>query len=472
MTLFLKIFLWFWGAMACLGLALLLLQITTQDDLVLPPRRGLMSDALGGYGRLAVRIYKKDGEAGLFKYLRTVKVRSQVTAFLLTPDGRQLGPGRAPTEMRDLALTAQKLAEDGSEDPQFSLSSLNVAAAQPVHDTDGIYVLSGFMRRGLITATRSEPSVRLLRISVVLLTTGLVCFALARYLSKPVSRVRQAARRIARGDLTARASNTPSRGKDELSGLTRDFDAMAERLEALVTAQTRLLGDVSHELRSPLARLNLALELARRGEGTKKAAALDRIERESLRLEELIKELLTLSRLESGLRLDEGAPPVDLAQLCKDIAGDANFEAAQQEVQVVLESGVDLAPVRGDAELLHRAIENVARNAVRHSPPGGKVEMKLDRDNEHWTLAIQDQGTGVPEADLASIFMPFYRVESARERSINESGTGLGLAIADRATRAHGGRIEAHNAAEGGLVVQISLPALPTKSAGIGPVMQ
>ena len=447
--------------MACLGLALLALQLTMQDDLVLPPRQGMMSDALGGYGRLAVRIYKQDGENGLRNYLLKLQFKSHINAYLFLPDGRVFGPRgtrRAPADVRAVAIDVQASARTGLSDPKFALSSLNVVGAQPVPQNDGIYVLAGSLPRWMVAATRVDLGVRFLRVVVVLLITGLVCFALARYLATPVTRVRRAAQQIARGDLTARAAEKQARGRDELSGLTRDFDAMAERLEALVTAQTRLLGDVSHELRSPLARMNLALELARRGDATKKDAALDRIQRESARLEELIAELLTLSRLETGLKLREGVPLVNVAELARDVAADADFEAARRQVRVTLSTELESAPVRGDSELLRRAIENVARNAVRHTDEGSTVEMTLDREGDCWTLSIHDHGPGVPETEMASIFQPFYRVESARERSINENGTGLGLAIADRAARAHGGRIGARNALGGGLIVQIDLP--------------
>ena len=231
-------------------------------------------------------------------------------------------------------------------------------------------------------------------------------------------------------------------------------------MQSLVTAQNRLLSDVSHELRSPLARMNLALELARRGDEAKKQNAIERIARESARLDVLIGELLTLSRLENGLRAETLDNAVDIAAIAREVEEDAQFEAqnAGRGVKVTFSGPEEGLIVRGDPELLHRAIENVTRNALRHTGDDSTVALELNVDGPNIVLTVADGGPGVPTDELDSIFRPFYRVEGARDRPDGGSGTGLGLAIAQRALAAHGGTISATNRPEGGLLVRLSLP--------------
>jgi len=233
---------------------------------------------------------------------------------------------------------------------------------------------------------------------------------------------------------------------------------MAARLEDLLARQRQLLRDISHELRSPLARLSVALGLARRGVTPEADLALDRIEREAGRLNELIGQLLELTRLESEPG-PHNAVPVPLAPLLREIAVDAGFEFADRDrrVEVVV---ADDACVLGSPELLHRALENVVRNAVRYTRDGSQVEVTVARvpgAPPSVRIEVRDHGPGVPAAALQDIFRPFYRVGDARERATG--GAGLGLAIAERAIRLHGGHISAANAADGGLCVTINLPA-------------
>jgi signal transduction histidine kinase len=469
MSLFLKIFLWFWGAMAIMALSLVAVQITVQDDLVVQPRRGLMADALAGYGRIAVEHYETGGDPALQKYLKTIEARARVKAYLFDPTLQQCGDTRgrwnAPADVRDLVIKTHDLSIQygGLSTAQFELSQARVMAAQPVISTRGTYVFAGAMSRNLLAATRDEPETQLLRVISVFLITGLFCYGLARYLAAPVGKIRSAAQKIAKGDLSARVEpNRFPRGLDELTVLARDFDAMAERMESLVAAQSRLLGDVSHELRSPLTRLGLALELARRGDETKRAAAFERIEREAIRLDALIGELLTLSRLENGLRAESLSRLVDLSAIASEVAADADFEAqnAGRGVRVSFSGPKENVPLRGDAELLRRALENVARNAARHTDENTTVETSLRVTKEGVVWTARDHGPGVPEEELNDIFRPFYRVEGARERAEFDRGTGLGLAIAERAASAHGGTIKAKNAEGGGLEVEVSLPTV------------
>jgi two-component system sensor histidine kinase CpxA len=234
---------------------------------------------------------------------------------------------------------------------------------------------------------------------------------------------------------------------------------MAERIEALVDAQQRLLRDISHELRSPLARLNVALELARQRSGGNPGNALDRIERESERLNELISELLTLTLLESGTeKIDK--TPIDLEDLIESIVEDSNFEARDRNRLVKIITSRKIL-VNGSEEMLRRAIENVIRNAIRYTGESTAVEVGLlvqETDGQQVAvIRVRDRGPGVPEAALSQMFKPFYRVEDDRGRLTG--GTGIGLAITERSVQLHGGTIMVSNATDGGLVVEMLLPA-------------
>jgi signal transduction histidine kinase len=228
---------------------------------------------------------------------------------------------------------------------------------------------------------------------------------------------------------------------------------MAEKFETLITSPRRLLGDISHELRSPLARLNVALELARQRAGEEASGALQRIQREAENLNEMIGQLLALTRLEGEA---EGVNKIsfDLAQLILDIVDDADYEARNRNRSVRLEAP-EACPLLGNEQLLRRAIENVVRNAVQYTAEATTVEVKLVCGVQT-TVTVRDHGSGVPAEVLDKLFRPFYRVDEARDR--NSGGTGLGLAIAERAVRLHGGTVEAANVATGGLAVTIILP--------------
>ena len=289
-------------------------------------------------------------------------------------------------------------------------------------------------------------------------TIGPVCFGDASRASSFsgahifVVALRAATQRLASGDLSARVSETNR--QDELADLGRDFNQMASRIEALMKSQQRLVGDVSHELRSPLARLSVALELARLKAGTEAAPELDRIERETERLNELIGQLLTLAKMESGV----SAPPmttVVLAELVQEIVADAGFEAAARNREVRL-LRCDNCQMEGSPELLRRAIENVVRNAVRYTAEASAVEVKLERDGNQAIISVRDFGKGVPDASLSQLFEPFYRVADARDRQTG--GIGLGLAITKSAIQLHGGQVSAVNADGGGVVITLALP--------------
>ena len=277
---------------------------------------------------------------------------------------------------------------------------------------------------------------------------------LAWYFSRPIRALRDAFEAAAGGDLAPRFTTPAGVRGDELTDLGRDFDSMSAQLRSLMEGQRRLLHDVSHELRSPLARLQAAIGLAHQ-QPDKIAASLERIERESVRMDKLVGELLTLSRLEAAPVLP-AQEEISIMDLIEEIVGDARFEAEQCGRSIAV-SGLAIVNVRGAPDLLWRAIENVVRNAIKHSPPNGSVGIVLSADAQFVRIAVLDRGPGVAPADLAAIFAPFFRSDPA---SNNVDGHGLGLAIAQRVVLAHGGTIGAENRAGGGLQVTIALPVL------------
>lgn len=288
------------------------------------------------------------------------------------------------------------------------------------------------------------------------LAAGLVVSAvLAAYFTRPITHLRTGFRSLSFGDLGTRL--TPSIGgrRDEIADLARDFDAMAERLQTLVGTRDRLLHDVSHELRSPLARLGVAVALARQNRELIDQT-LDRIEAESARLNLIVEDLLSLARAESDAAVEEIY--FDVGEVLQVVCADAQFEAQPRDVEVRLELSPAFAEaphgplVSGDPELLHRALENVVRNALRFTPPGKCVEVKAWIADTLIHIHISDQGPGVPAALLEQIFEPFVK------GSGDARGVGLGLAIARRAVAAHDGQLEATNMEGGGLLMRLSLP--------------
>jgi len=291
-------------------------------------------------------------------------------------------------------------------------------------------------------------------LSIFLVAGAVFCYLISSYLTKPLDRLGAAAAQIAEGRLETRVDPRLKQRQDEIAGLARNFDRMAERIDALVKGQRRLLGDVSHELRSPLARLMVALSLARRGPAEEAGENLDRIAAEARRLDALIGQLLTLSRIDCGPERETPAR-FDMANLVQEVASDADFEARASGRRVVV-TGADACTLEGFEESLRSAIENVVRNAVRYTAEGTSVEISLENLDSSAVLRVRDRGQGVPDDLRAELFRPFWRAPGQ-----SSEGAGLGLAIADRAVTLHSGSIHASNAPDGGLVVEMILPAYP-----------
>jgi signal transduction histidine kinase len=383
----------------------------------------------------ARRALDTGGPARLDEYLTRLSEYSDAEHFLTDSRGKDLVTGedrsalftraavaRRPRRWWFLPRSGQTVRVQRSDDRSFRL----ITVVRPRFSTwDSLYYF----------------------LWVPILMAGL-CYVLAVHLASPLRSLRRVLERFGRGDLAIRYHLSR---RDEIGDLARAFNRMADQIATLLSAERRLLQDVSHELRSPLARLGFAVELARTSPD--REAALGRIRKEVDRLSHLVDELLQLTRAE-GDPAARNPDQVDLGELARELVADCTLEAEANGCRLVLRDGPP-AHVMGERELLRRACENVLRNAIRHAPEGTQILIELSTREGFATIAIRDQGPGVPPESLGEIFKPFYRVEDDRDRS--SGGMGLGLAIARRAVELHQGRISARNT-NPGLSVFIELP--------------
>ena len=473
-SLFLKVFLWFWLAMTLVvGAFALVIHLTWPQREPHPPQ--FIEGVMVAYSQGAVESFEHDGAQGLDSFERHVEREAHVRARMFDASGAELASADASQDERDLSA---RVIKNGGMSSKVMHETAVEARAVNMHDGKRYAFVATLpfgprpsLPEGMPTPLLhlppgplnfllgDTPLALLARVLAAVLTAGLLCYMLARYIVSPVVKLRAVTRQLTEGDLSARVGPLMGNRHDELADMGRDFDAMAARIEALLGAQQRLLRDISHELRSPLARLGVALDLLRKRTPPEAETHLARIERESARLNEMIGQLLSLSRWETGA---EGtrARRVDLAALVREVAEDADFEARSQNRSVeVVEC--DACETVGTHALLQSAFENVVRNAVRHTPEGTAVKVSLScRENGtragEAVMRVQDRGPGVPKEALKEIFRPFYRVDDSRTRETG--GVGLGLAITERAVRLHDGTVGASNLKGGGFAVEIRLP--------------
>ena len=418
--------------------------------------------SLSVIGPAVENILEIGGEKEVVSYLRAIEKTDDQQFFLLKEGTRTFSGRPLPEGAGDLAVAARR-----SDDIQYNVSEDKITVAMPLPSPKGQGMVmmgttvrifwppafAGFLK------DEQRPFNRLpfhfplgLPLLVIVCIAAGGCYLLARSLTAPIRHLRTAVQQMTKGDFSARVV-LPRRRADELAELSRDFNTMVEQIESLLESQKRLLRDISHELRSPLTRMNLSLELARQRSDNAEPYLL-RIEKESERLNELIDQLLTLTRLEGDV---DTAPkePVCLSELVRNIVNDATFEAVGLDRKIVMNS-LDNVTVQGSMEMLGRALENVIRNGLRYTAAGTEVEIELLRCEDNAVLTIKDHGPGIPDKDLDQVFKPFFRVAESRDR--DSGGTGIGLAIAKQAIVMHGGTIEAQNDEQGGLVIKICLP--------------
>ena len=455
--IFLQTFIWFWIITTTVVATLYAIHEMTETTSRKTHVKESAQLPLSFFAKIAVERYERADKKGLAEAIGSLKSSTGIDAYFLDEKGTELTGREVPPSV--LALSAQtdregEVVVDLSHNEDEDYAALRITGAG-----GRSYVIAGTIPEKDYRGMSREILVWIIRLLVVLIVSSIACYLLSRYMTRPIIELREAAKRLASGDLAARVAPAVGARGDEIGELARDFDVMAERVEALLTSQRQLLGNISHELRSPLSRISVALELAGRHSTPEAERYLGRIEVEAERLNELIGRLLAFTRLESGLNIKK--EPFDLAGILSEVAADADFEgqSSGKTVRVVQSEQCIVSGVR---ELIYSAIENVVRNAVRYTAEGTEVEIALRCIREgaaHLALMeVRDHGPGVPENDLRKLFRPFYRVGEGRERQTG--GTGLGLAITERAILLHGGSVKAVNVPDGGLAVEIILPMI------------
>jgi signal transduction histidine kinase len=446
--LFLKIFFWYWlTAWGMIAIVLLGSRLTGMRQVSAPNMYETVAPILASE---AVKAYESGGPEAFARFSQSNGHGNEWQLFLL--DGFYKDVLSRP--LSDDGLRVAHAAKDG----QLVVFRAHIAAYKFVSSSGHPYILMLFLKSDLRRIGEMVWGEGLpFSISLILLVT-LLCLWLAYHIASPIHSIQATARRVAQGDLKARVPSSVSHRYDELAALAKDFDSMVNRLDLLIQMQKKLLNSVSHELRSPLARINLSLALLKSRFPADSDDLFQRLDRDVERIDLLMGQLLTLSRLEAGFSSAE-REDVDFAQLVEEVAADANFEAQALGKSVSLQTIGSMILRNADPHALRSACENIIRNAVRFTRPGSDVQIILEVDRSGREplalLSVRDHGPGVPEDALQKIFQPFYRVTGNGEAT---GGNGLGLAIASEAIRLHSGTIRAENLRPSGLEIIIQLP--------------
>jgi two-component system sensor histidine kinase CpxA len=450
--LFVKIFLSFWLTVVVIGISLVF-AFMLQPTNVPSKWHASLADTTRFFGTAAVRAFERGGAPAAVDYIHALSEDAHIHGCIFDASGNALA-GESCAELSGLAARVVH-GDPSAQDIRRGLTRIAVFVTGPDGRT---FIYASELLSGPGAAFGMSPEVVLLRAGVAFIVSGLVCYFLTRYLTTPILRLRAVAQLISAGQLGMRAEAKLELRRDEFGDLVRDFNLMASKSENLISSQRQLLYDVSHELRSPLARMNVALDLLHRRVG--EDSALRHMETDLKRLNEMITRLLTVAKLDAANAL-QSQVRVNLTELVSSIAVDAEFEAQEKGNRVVVFHEADLV-VLGDPNLLRSAVENVLRNAMRYTKPGTAVEVALQTTqatgSSEAVIVVRDHGTGVPIDELANIFKPFYRVTDGQ--ASESIGAGLGLAITERIVKLHEGRIRAINESDGGLRVEMVFPRL------------
>lgn len=372
-------------------------------------------------------------------------IRPWMQIYVLDPDGEDI---RGRTLPEDVA------AVPGTRGGSIGAPAAPLSPRLHVRE-DGLqgYLVVGRESSFPLSDIARKPWGRALFLGMLLAISAAASWMLARFIVLPVRRLRLAEQRVSGGDLSVRVAHTVGNRTDDIAKLAQDFDVMAERVDALLQSRHRLMRDVSHELRSPLARLQALLSIARQKARPVDADHIDRMEKEIERLDELIGEILAYSRLEA--QDDVTRRPTDVVDLVQNIVDDASLEGQPAGKQLRMK-GPGRCVVDLDSGLIQSALDNIVRNALKYTADGTAVDISIVDAAGEVRITVDDHGPGLPNDALARIFEPFYRV--GESRSTQSGSGGIGLAIAERSVRLHGGRITARNREGGGLRVEVTVP--------------
>jgi len=446
--LFLKIFFWYWlTAWGMIAIVLLGIRLTGMRQVSAPNMYATVAPILAAE---AVKAYESGGAEAFARFSQGNDHERERQLFLLDGFNKDV-------LSRPLSADGLRVAQ-AAKDGQLVVFRGHIAAYKFVSSSGHPYILMLYLKSDLRQIADALLGGGLpFTLSLILLVTVL-CLGLAYHIAWPIHSIQSTARRVAQGDLKARVPPSVSRRFDELAALAKDFDSMVNRLDSLIQTQKKLLNSVSHELRSPLARINISLALLRKRFSRDSDDLFQRLDRDVVRIDLLMGQLLTLSRLEARFSSAE-RQDVDFAQLVEEVAADANFEAEALGKFVTFQTSDSIILRNADPDALRSACENIIRNAVRFTRQGSDVQivLEVDRSAPHplALLSVRDHGPGVPEDSLEAIFEPFYRINGDVEAM---GGNGLGLAIASEAIRMHRGTIRAENLQPTGLEIIVLLP--------------
>jgi len=450
--LFWKIFLPFWVAQAVLLGALYLrvhYRISSEHPWWIQPERREMPVLAS----LAAQRFEQQGQPGLSHLLDGLSLPHRSRFWLLDSSGRELSGRPLPAQILRAAAAADR------KEGLYSSYEANVLAARATTDR-GQYLLIAELTPPPLRERIPGDLLWTLKLGTIF--SAIICLLIAHYLTKPIERLRDATHELARGNLDIRAGENLGNRHDEIAELVRDFDTMAGELRNQIQSERNLLSGVSHELRSPIARIRLALALARDASDEERAEMLNRIEQDTIQLDSMLEQILAVARLESGQQKPK-FEQLTLNDVVDDVVHDAKFEAAATGAEIAYRPGAEIK-LNGDPGLLRSAVENVVRNAIFYSGKEGKISVFLFSSERNAVISVRDNGPGVPENALPLLFKPFYRVDDSR--GTNTGGMGLGLAIVRNAVAIHGGSVSAKNVSPHGLEVEISLPMPPPPHAG------
>ena len=454
--LFPKIFLWLWLTLILIFASTTIWTFVTKSGLWFSIWRNAVEEGLKASGQGALSAHARQGKTALLQYFLRLERKSHIQFRLYTENGKELTGRMSYPEAEHLVYPALD-----NDHLVFTMNMSEFLAALRLVDTAGDrFVIVRQSTKGVMAALFSEqlPSL-LFKILLAGAILSLLSFVLTRYITIPIFTLKKVVNQFTNGNFTIRAKKLLGHRKDEISKLGEDFDLMAEQIQSLMNTQKQLLRDISHELRSPLTRLSIALDLVKEDHSIGNNKYFQQIEKENDRMNSLIDQLLTVVRLQNGKAVNKPSF-FNLTLLMNKVASNAAFEAQVKKcvIKCRLEEEVY---IYGIEELIFSAIENVLRNSVYYTLPGTEIKISLERIEKDAhifaVIEVHDQGPGVPEASLKDIFRPFFRLNEARDRRSGK--TGLGLSIAEQAIHIHDGGIHGFNSPNGGFVVHMRLPA-------------
>lgn len=453
-SLFFRVFLWFWLAAFLIFISSVWLANQLSSEARFRPLNSQQqNDLVTLTSNLQKQIDRRNGYVVLNRLLNQVSRRNRFGLILIDPATREILRSVA----RGREVKSEVFNDFGPQSSPLLLEVEGITFVGPglvkANQTNYMLFLVKPRPGGGLSGLRHENPIIFIAFMVIL-SMGL-CYMFVRGLLNPIAQLRFASKRMAAGDMGVRVGDASKR-LDEIGQLGRDFNDMSEQVESLLTSQKRLLADISHELRSPLTRLQLSIGIALQHNESELSAnmlaALERIEKEALQIEDMIAQVLLLSRLGNQQPI-QNLQSVSLEQIMAPIIADAQFEAKQKRKTLTYHAYGNIS-LHAEPQLLSSAIENILRNAIHYS--AHIIKVTVSEQDQHIVWVIEDDGNGIEESQLNKVFEAFYRESSARDR--NSGGVGLGLAIAQQAIKRHQGFIQAVNKPQGGLMVKVSIP--------------